>query len=133
LQKYHVPCKSTLFPTPAALQNRAATATGASFASRIATLFRLGELKRAGVPSSSIATAYPDCLTIEDQGKERLDCYDAKIAPQPKQISASVKTVEDCRFVKEQDERLNCFNRFVRAPSSNMSAGPSKRILLSKN
>jgi len=67
------------------------------------------------------------CLTIEDQSKERLDCYDAKIAPEPKQVSAAVKAVNDCRFVKEQDERLNCFNRFVNAPPSNVNAGPSKK------
>ena len=29
------------------------------------------------------------CLDIEDQSKERLDCYDAKIAPEPKQVSVS--------------------------------------------
>ncbi len=56
------------------------------------------------------------CLAIEDQTKERLDCYDEKINPAPKQISAPAKTVQDCRFVKEEDERLNCFNRFVNAP-----------------
>ena len=53
------------------------------------------------------------CLEIEDQSKERLDCYDEKIAPAPKQVSAPAKTVRDCRFVQEEDERLNCFNRFV--------------------
>ena len=40
------------------------------------------------------------CLDIEDQTKERLDCYDDKIKPAPKQVSASAKTVQDCRFVK---------------------------------
>ncbi len=62
------------------------------------------------------------CLEIEDQSKERLDCYDAKIAPEPKPVSAPAKTVEDCRFVKEQDERLNCFNRFVNVPSRKSTA-----------
>ena len=57
------------------------------------------------------------CLDIEDQTKERLDCYDDKIKPAPKQVSASAKTVQDCRFVKEEDERLNCFNRFVNSAS----------------
>ncbi len=55
------------------------------------------------------------CLDIEDQTKERLDCYDEKIKPEPKQVSAPAKTVQDCRFVKEEDERLNCFNRFATA------------------
>jgi hypothetical protein len=56
------------------------------------------------------------CLDIEDQTKERLDCYDDKIKPAPKQVSAPAKTVQDCRFLKEEDERLNCFNRFVNPP-----------------
>jgi len=56
------------------------------------------------------------CLDIEDQTKERLDCYDDKIKPAPKQVSAPAKTVQDCRFLKEEDERLNCFNQFVNAP-----------------
>src|SRR5450830_1738392 len=50
--------------------------------------------------------ALRSCLEVEDQSKERLDCYDEKIAPAPKQISAPAKTVQDCRFIKEEDERL---------------------------
>jgi hypothetical protein len=30
--------------------------------------------------------------------------------------------VEDCRFVKEEDERLNCFNRFVNPPPKKNTA-----------
>jgi hypothetical protein len=67
----------------------------------------------AQVPLQTLRT----CLKIEDQSKERLDCYDAKIKPAPKEASAPAKTVRDCRFVKEEDERLNCFNRFVNVPS----------------
>lgn len=40
------------------------------------------------------------CLEIEDQTKERLDCYDEKIKPAPKQVSTPAKTVQDCRFLK---------------------------------
>ncbi len=61
------------------------------------------------------------CLEIEDQSKERLDCYDEKIAPAPKPVSARAKTVQDCRFVKEEDERLNCFHRFVTPPPKKKS------------
>jgi len=57
------------------------------------------------------------CLEIEDQSKERLNCYDEKIKPEPKQVSTRAKTVKDCRFLKEEDERLNCFNRFLNASS----------------
>jgi hypothetical protein len=62
------------------------------------------------------------CLEIEDQSKERLNCYDEKIAPAPKQISVPAKTVRDCRFVKEEDERLTCFNRFVSPPPKKNTA-----------
>jgi hypothetical protein len=88
----------------------------------------------AQVPLQTLRT----CLTIEDQSKERLNCYDEKIAPAPKQVSAPAKTVQDCCFVKEEDERLNCFNRFVnpppkkntaqQKPAANTTApGPAKR------
>src|SRR5262245_51494881 len=72
----------------------------------------------AQVSSQTLRT----CLEIEDQSKERLDCYDAKIKPTPKQVSAPAKTVNDCRFLKEEDERLNCFNRFVSPPPKKSTA-----------
>jgi hypothetical protein len=72
----------------------------------------------AQVPLQTLRT----CLEIEDQSKERLDCYDEKIAPAPKQVSVPAKTVRDCRFVKEEDERLNCFNRFVSPPPKKSTA-----------
>ena len=72
----------------------------------------------AQVPLQTLRT----CLEIEDQSKERLDCYDAKIAPTPKEVSAPAKTVRDCRFVKEEDERLSCFNRFVNPRPKNNTA-----------
>jgi len=53
------------------------------------------------------------CLDIEDGTKERLDCYDAVIPPTPKPKPPKAKSVADCRFVKEEDERLACFNGFV--------------------
>src|SRR3974377_2066766 len=67
------------------------------------------------------------CLEIEDQSKERLDCYDEKIPPQPKQVSSPAKKVEDCRFLKEEDERLNCFNRFVNAPPKKTPAQQKRK------
>jgi hypothetical protein len=76
--------------------------------------------------TSAMAQVSPEtlrtCLDIEDQTKERLDCYDDKIKPAPKQVSAPAKTVQDCRFVKEEDERLNCFNRFVNPPTPKTTA-----------
>ena len=67
------------------------------------------------------------CLDIEDQTKERLDCYDNKIKPAPKQVSAPAKTVQDCRFLKEEDERLNCFNRLVNPPPKKATIQPKPK------
>jgi hypothetical protein len=56
------------------------------------------------------------CLEIEDGSKERLDCYDGIIPPAPKPKPPIAKAVADCKFLKEEDERLRCFNRFVAQP-----------------
>jgi hypothetical protein len=53
------------------------------------------------------------CQDIDDGTKERLNCYDAVYAPQPKPKAPAAKGVADCRFVKEEDERLTCFNGFA--------------------
>ena len=53
------------------------------------------------------------CLQIDDVTKERLDCYDAVVRPEPKEKPAKPRTVQECRFLREEDERLVCFNRFV--------------------
>ena len=67
------------------------------------------------------------CLEIEDQSKERLNCYDEKIKPEPKQVSTRAKTVKDCRFLKEEDERLNCFNRFLNASSKKTTVQQNRK------
>ena len=61
----------------------------------------------------SIAVRLQACLEIDDATKERLNCYDAVIAPAPKPKPPAAKSVMDCRYVKEEDERLTCFNGFV--------------------
>jgi hypothetical protein len=63
------------------------------------------------------------CLSIEDGYKERLDCYDGIFAPDPKPKPPVAKLPADCRFLKEQDERLACFNRFL-APPKPPKVGP---------
>ena len=63
------------------------------------------------------------CLSIEDGYKERLDCYDGIFAPDPKPKPPVAKLVADCRFLKEEDERLACFNRFL-APPKPPKVGP---------
>jgi len=70
--------------------------------------------------------AMRNCLQVEDQTKERLDCYDDKVKPEPKQVSVPARTVQDCRFLKEEDERLNCFNRFVNLPQNSVKQRPKK-------
>jgi hypothetical protein len=61
----------------------------------------------------STATKLQACLEIDDATKERLNCYDAIFPPQPKPKAAAAKAVNDCRFNKEEDERLTCFNGFA--------------------
>jgi hypothetical protein len=61
----------------------------------------------------SIAGKLQLCLGIDDGTKGRLDCYDAVIAPKPKAKPAVAKGVMDCRYIKEEDDRLACFNGFA--------------------
>jgi hypothetical protein len=61
----------------------------------------------------STASKLQACLEIDDGTKERLNCYDAVIPPAPKPKAVKAKAVSDCRFTKEEDERLACFNGFV--------------------
>jgi hypothetical protein len=61
----------------------------------------------------SIAEKLQACLEIDDGTKGRLDCYDAIISPKPKPKAPAAKAVTDCRFTKEEDERLTCFNGFA--------------------
>ena len=53
------------------------------------------------------------CLDIDDGTKERLNCYDEVIKPEPKEKAAAAKRVVECKFTKEEDERLACYNGFV--------------------
>lgn len=72
--------------------------------------------KAAPAKPSSIAVRLQGCLEIEDGTKGRLDCYDAIFPPKPaagKRKPPAAKAVADCRLVKEEDERLACFNGFV--------------------
>ncbi|MBB4360307.1 hypothetical protein GGD66_004548 [Bradyrhizobium sp. CIR48] len=61
----------------------------------------------------SIAARLQACLELDDGTKDRLNCYDAVIAPAPKPKPAKAKGYADCRFFKEEDERLACFNGFA--------------------
>jgi hypothetical protein len=69
----------------------------------------------------SMAGKLQACLEIDDATKERLNCYDAVIPPKPKAKgnpkadakAAPPKAVTECGAIKEEDERLTCFNGFV--------------------
>jgi hypothetical protein len=66
----------------------------------------------------SIAARLQACQDIEDGTKGRLDCYDEVIKPAPKPktgagAGAAAKTVMECKFTKEEDERIACYNGFV--------------------
>jgi hypothetical protein len=61
----------------------------------------------------SIAVRLQACLDLDDGTKDRLNCYDAVIPPTPKPKPAKAKGYADCRFFKEEDERLACFNGFA--------------------
>jgi hypothetical protein len=67
----------------------------------------------AGAKPQSMAVRLQGCLDIDDETKGRLDCYDAIIKPAPKPKPPAAKAVTDCRYFKEEDERLTCFNGFA--------------------
>jgi hypothetical protein len=68
----------------------------------------------AAGPPKSLAEKLLACLDIDDETKDRLDCYDAAVPPKPPKAKAGTANgVMDCRFVKEEDERLKCFNGFA--------------------
>jgi hypothetical protein len=69
--------------------------------------------KAAPAKPQSIAARLQGCLEIDDATKERLNCYDAIFKPAPKPKAPAAKGVMDCRFIKEEDERLTCFNGFA--------------------
>lgn len=71
-----------------------------------------------GAPEKSgkqqpLAVRLQDCLDIDDGTKERLSCYDAVVPPKPNPKAPAAKGVLDCKFTKEEDERLSCYNGFV--------------------
>jgi len=68
---------------------------------------------QAPAKPQSVAAKLQACLDIDDATKERLNCYDAIFAPKPNPKAPAAKAVTDCRFQKEEDDRLTCFNGFA--------------------
>lgn len=71
------------------------------------------EGKKEATKPLSPAQKMQACQDIDDATKERLNCYDAIYAPQPKPKAAAAKSASECRFQKEEDERLTCYNGFA--------------------
>jgi hypothetical protein len=75
------------------------------------------EKPAAPAKPKSMAGKLQACLDIDDATKERLNCYDAVIPPKPKAKqnakAAPPKAVTECGAIKEEDERLTCYNGFV--------------------
>jgi len=73
--------------------------------------------RTAAAKPQSMAVRLQSCLDIDDGTKERLTCYDAVLPPAPKPKAganpAAAKAVTECKFTKEEDERLSCYNGFV--------------------
>ena|SRR5882724_6003167 len=74
--------------------------------------------RTAAAKPQSTAVRLQSCLDLDDGTKERLNCYDAVLPPTPKPKNATAKpaaakAVTECKFTKEEDERLACYNGFV--------------------
>jgi hypothetical protein len=61
----------------------------------------------------SVAQKLQVCQDIDDGTKDRVACYDTIFKPEPKTKPAPAKGVNECRFLKEEDERLTCYNGFA--------------------
>ena len=90
--------------------------------------------KQTPVQTQSPAQKMKDCLLIEDGYKERLECYDAVIKPEPRPSPKKATVVAECRFLKEEDQRLACFNGFVeprkQPPPKASKPAPAKKPAL---
>jgi hypothetical protein len=71
------------------------------------------QAKAKPAAKGSVAVRLQACQDIDDGTKERLTCYDEVLPPAPKPKAGAAKTVMDCKFTKEEDERLACYNGFV--------------------
>jgi len=70
--------------------------------------------KAAPGKPKSMAQRLQACLEIDDGTKDRLNCYDAVIAPKPNpKAKGPAKSVTECNAFKDEEERLTCFNGFV--------------------
>jgi hypothetical protein len=72
--------------------------------------------KPAKPPKASVAERMQGCLELDDGTKERLTCFDEIYPAKPPKAGTKLKPakgVADCRLLKEEDERLACYNGFA--------------------
>ena len=74
---------------------------------------KAGTSKAAAPKNQSVAKKLQACLDIDDGTKGRLECDDAIFPPKPNPKAPAAKGVADCHFIKEEDDRLNCYNGFA--------------------
>jgi hypothetical protein len=77
-----------------------------------ATAFAISGLGLAA-PAPNPLDRFRPCLAIDDMTKERLDCFDTLVAPEPKPATPKARSIVECRFLKEEDARLRCYNGFL--------------------
>ena len=76
----------------------------------------------ATAEARSLQARLRSCLELKDMTKERLDCYDAILPPQHKPMPLPATAVSDCRYSKDENERLICFNQFAENPAKPVAA-----------
>jgi len=70
--------------------------------------------KAAPGKPKSMAARLQACLDLDDGTKDRLNCYDAVIPPKPNpKAKGPAKAVTECNALKDEEERLTCYNGFV--------------------
>jgi hypothetical protein len=81
----------------------------------------------ATAEARSLQDKLRSCLELKDMTKQRLDCYDAILPPQPQASPMPLTAkVVDCRFSKDENDRLICFNQFAEKPAK---AVPTARTM----
>ena len=80
-------------------------------------------------PAPNPPDRFQPCLAIDDMTKERLDCFDAVVAPEPKPAPPKARSIAECRFLKEEDARLLCYNGYLatRIPPGPRTKKPTAR------
>jgi hypothetical protein len=95
-----------------------------------ATVFAVsGVALAAAAPAPIPLDRFRPCIAIDDMTKERLDCFDALVAPEPKPAPPKARSIVECRFLREEDARLLCYNSFLatRTPPGPRTKKPTAR------